>query len=185
MCVIHPQLWIGSVDNFGITMSDLQVQSWSSPKPFAFGLVIASVALLIGAVISRGDPAGAVLIVIAALLTFSFGAVAAFVRPRLRLVSTPAGSPTLTVRTIFGAQTYASADVQRIRILDFRRMGRRIGHLEFEFYPQEPAVAVSDAEAAASDIDDSRIVVMGRWELGVDIHEVADALDAAGFHVER
>ncbi|NMO02620.1 PH domain-containing protein [Gordonia sp. TBRC 11910] len=115
--------------------------------------------------------------IIAAFLMFSFGVVAAIIRPRLRLVSTGA-SPTVTVRTIFGAQTYAATDVQRIRILEFRRMGRQIGHLEFEFDPQE-------TQASESDVDDSRIVVMGRWELGVDVHDVADALDAAGFHVER
>ncbi|GAB17302.1 hypothetical protein GOEFS_023_00190 [Gordonia effusa NBRC 100432] len=158
-------------------MTEPEIQSWSSPKPFAYGLIAGGVALLVAAVVTLDDPAGSILMVIAALLLFGFGGTAATVRPRLRLVST-GGTPTITVRTVFGAQTYVAADVARLRILSFRRMGRRIGHLEFEFERDQ------DQAGAATD-DDTRIVVMGRWELGADIHEVADALDAAGFHVER
>lgn len=159
-------------------MADVSAESWSSPKPFAYGLVAGGCALLIGAFVASSDTAGAILMVIAALLLFSFGGSAAIVRPRLRLVHADGGT-TVTVRTIFGARTYASSDVERIRILEFRRMGRRVAHLEFEF----------DAEPGSSptgdDLDDVRIVVLGRWELGADVNEVADAFDAAGFHVER
>ncbi|MFW0789991.1 PH domain-containing protein [Gordonia sp. CPCC 205333] len=158
-------------------MAEPNIQSWSSPKPFAYGLIAGGVALSIAAIVTFDDPAGSVLMVIAALLLFGFGGTAAAVRPRLRLVST-GGTPTVTIRTIFGAQTYAAADVARLRILDFRRMGRRIGHLEFEFEPQR-------GSSGEPTDDDTRIIVMGRWELGADIHEVADALEAAGFQVER
>lgn len=157
-------------------MTEVTATSWSSQRTFAYGLVAGGFALLIGAIVSASDVAGAILMVIAALLLFSFGGSAAVVRPRLRLVQSD-GTATVTVRTIFGARTYAASDVERIRILEFRRMGRRVAHLEFEF--------VAEPGAASVDDDDVRIVVLGRWELGADVIEVADTFESAGFHVER
>ncbi len=163
-------------------MTSTDVQAWASPKAFAYALVGGGIALIAAAFATGTEPAGLVLIVVAALLLIGVGASAALVRPRLSLVNLD-GTVTVTVRTIFGATTYAAADVERVRVLMFRRIGRSVGHLELEFNPEPGNRASVDDEH--EELSDTRIVVFSRWDLGADIHEVADALASAGFDVER
>ncbi len=58
------------------------------------------------------------------------------------------------------------ADIELIRITEFRRLGRKVRLLEI------------DVDLGG---DDSHLIVLSRWDLGGDPLDVLDALTAAGY----
>jgi hypothetical protein len=80
-------------------------------------------------------------------------------RARPKLAITPGG---LVLRGWFRTQILQQSDIKIIRIMEFRRYGRRVRLLEIE---------KADAD----------LVLFSRWDLGVDPVQVLDALTAAGY----
>lgn len=89
------------------------------------------------------------------LLVFAVGSW----RARPKLAITRDG---LLVHGWWRAQLLRRADLKRVRIIEFRRIGRRVALLEIETH-------------------DERLVLLSRWDLGVDPVNVLDALTAAGY----
>ena len=66
------------------------------------------------------------------------------------------------MRGWFRTQTLRHADIELIRITEFRRIGRKVRLLEI-------------------DTVDDRLIVLSRWDLGSRSAEVLDALTDAGY----
>ncbi|RPA64714.1 PH domain-containing protein [Gordonia oryzae] len=148
--------------------ADLSTRQWATPRPAAAALLAAGVVLLLCAVVVASDAVGSVIIGVAGLMLLGFGAYASLIRPRLEL----SAGPQLTIRRIGGAVTLTPADVERVRLLTMRRIGRRSGQLEIDYIP-----------AGTESSEESMLVVFSRWDLGADLLEVSEALHHAGFPV--
>ena len=102
------------------------------------------------------DPPGRFLSGVAAagLLVFAIGSWRA--RPRLEV--TDHG---IVYRGWFRARTLTHPDIERIRITEFRRLGRKMRLLEIDTRDE--------------------LLVLSRWDVGCDPLDVLDALTAAGY----
>ncbi len=136
---------------------------WAPSRVGGAALGVGGVVLLIAAFAAASDAAGMVLMAVAGLLLLGFSAHALLVRPRLAVGAGPV--PELTVGTITGTHTYRRDQIERIRLVSMRRIGRRTGQLEIDL------------------ADDDRLIVFGRWDLGTDLTSVVDVLRGAGFPV--
>ena len=81
-------------------------------------------------------------------------------RARPKLAITNDG---VVVRGWFGPQVLGRQDLAKVRITEFRRIGRKVRLLEIDTAP------------------DDRLLVFTRWDLGTDPLHVLDALTAAGY----
>ena len=160
----------------------LSTQQWATPRLAAGALLAAGVVLLLCAVFVASDAVGSVIIGIAGLMLLGFGAYASLIRPRLEL----SAGPQLTIRRIGGAVTLTPADVERVRLLTMRRIGRRSGQLEIDYFPAaaDHGTEREGTEREGTEREESMLVVFSRWDLGADLLDVVDALDRAGFAVE-
>nr|WP_202422631.1 PH domain-containing protein [Gordonia sp. SID5947] len=157
----------------------MSTYEWSTPRPAAYTLAAGGLILLVAAILTASDPVGLVLMGFAAVLLLAFAGYALWIRPRLA-VSTVDPQPTITFRTLGGTHTYPRDRIDRIRLIDFRRIGRRTGQLEFDVLRDDaPSMSSSDGLR-----EDTRLVVFSRWDLGADLGDVVDALRQAGFVVE-
>ena len=160
---------------------DGSVYEWSTPVLAGAAMAVGGLILLGGSVALSSDPVGLVLMAFAGLLLLGFASYSLLLRPRLRLVTRPA--PELTLRTVGGSRTYTPADVDRVRIRQLRRIGRRSGQLELEIL-RDPAVStVAERTPTDEALPDTALVVLNRWDLGADPYDVAEVLDDAGFVV--
>jgi hypothetical protein len=134
------------------------------------GAVMVVGGLLLGgaAALSAPDAAGLLLMSIAALLLVVLGAIALWVRPRLAVID----GRLLQIRTISGARRYSFDAIRRAQVITYSRYGRQVPHLEFD---------LDDTSAREGE----RLVIYGRWDLGANPLDVADALRAAGLPVEQ
>jgi hypothetical protein len=127
--------------------------------PRSVGIAAVTVAGLLMAVgfLAAGDAPGRILSGIAAvgLLVFAAGSW----RARPRLAVTPDG---LVYRGWLSTRSLRPADIDLIRITEFRRWGRKVRLLEI-------------------DTRDDVLLVLSRWDLGGDPLEVLDALTTAGY----
>ena len=123
----------------------------------AIAVVTAAGLLMAVGFLAAGDPPGRILSGVAAvgLLTFAAGSW----RARPRLAVTPEG---LVYRGWLNTRTLGRADIDLIRITEFRRWGRKVRLLEI-------------------DTRDDVLLVLSRWDLGTDPLEVLDALTEAGY----
>ncbi|MFW0783702.1 PH domain-containing protein [Gordonia sp. CPCC 206044] len=160
--------------------ADLSTRTWSTPRGAGIAMAVGGVILIVGAALTAADPVGLVLLGLAGLLLLAFAAYALLVRPRLALAARADG-PAVIVRTLRGSHVYPQVRVHRVRVLDFRRIGRRSGQLELEILPAGAMPSATPDELR----DDTRLIVFGRWDLGADVGEVADELARAGFAVEN
>jgi len=103
------------------------------------------------------DPPGRFLSGVAAMGLLIFAAGSWRARPRLAVT---AGG--LVYRGWFGSMTLPRADIDLIRITEFRRIGRMVRLLEI-------------------DTVDGHLIVLSRWDLGGDPLDVLDALTEAGY----
>ncbi|ETA96989.1 hypothetical protein O979_20885 [Mycobacterium avium subsp. paratuberculosis 10-4404] len=113
--------------------------------------------MAIAAVTVVTDPPGRVLAGVAAAGLLVFAGMSWRARPKLAI--TPDG---LAVRGWYRTQVLQRPDIKIIRIIEFRRYGRKVRLLEVESA-------------------DGDLVVLSRWDLGADPLQVLDALTAAGY----
>jgi hypothetical protein len=134
------------------------------------GAVMVAGGLLLGgaAAFSSPDPAGLVLMSVAALLLVILGAVALWVRPKLAVID----GRLLQIRTLSGVRRYPFDEVRQARVITYARYGRQVPHLEFDL-----------ADSASH--DGERLVIYGRWDLGANPLDVADALRSTGLTVQE
>lgn len=86
-----------------------------------------------------------------------FAGVSWHARPKLAITADG-----LLVRGWWRAQRLRHADIKTIRITEFQRIGRKVRLLEIEAL-------------------DDRLLILSRWDLGVDPLEVLDTLTATGY----
>jgi hypothetical protein len=135
----------------------MQQTEWS---PSQLGIVACGVGgliLAVGAVTLITDPPGRVLVGVAAIGLIVFASLSWRARPKLAIKN-----DALVSRRLWGETVLRHGDVKRIRITEFRRIGRKMRLLEI-------------------DTVDDRLLVFTRWDLGTDPLHVLDALTAAGF----
>ena len=136
-------------------------KEWATPRPAGFVLVGAGVALIAAAAASYADPTAVAFIGIAAVLLLAFGVITLVRRPRLALLD----GPTLVVKTLSGPIELTPDDVAKVSLLKTRRLAAR-------------------GQQLLLDLTDERLLIFGRWDLGVPPSAVLDDLRAAGFPVE-
>ncbi|MCW2554596.1 MAG: hypothetical protein JWR13_3431 [Mycobacterium sp.] len=118
-----------------------------------FGLLMA-----VAAVTVVTDAPGRALAGIAAVGLLAFASMSWRARPKLAITGDG-----LVVRGWFGTHVLGRQDVAKIRITEFRRIGRKVRLLEIDT------------------ADDDRLLVFTRWDLGTDPLDVLDALTTAGY----
>jgi hypothetical protein len=116
------------------------------------GLLMALACVLIAA-----DPPGRILSAVAALGLLLFAAGSWRARPRLAITGDG-----LVYRGWLRTVTLRRADIELIRITEFRRLGRKVRLLEI-------------------DTVESQLIVLSRWDLGGEPLQVLDALTDAGY----
>jgi hypothetical protein len=116
------------------------------------GLLMALACVLIAA-----DPPGRILSAVAALGLLLFAAGSWRARPRLAITGDG-----LVYRGWLRTVTLRRADIELIRITEFRRLGRTVRLLEI-------------------DTAESQLIVLSRWDLGGEPLQVLDALTDAGY----
>ncbi|WP_041787491.1 PH domain-containing protein [Mycolicibacterium gilvum] len=135
----------------------MQQTSW---QPQTAGLVVQAilgVVLAVGAVTLVTDAPGRILIGFAAVGLIVFALMSWRARPKLAI-----SDDALVYRGWFTARRITTDDIKRIRITEFRRIGRKVRLLEI-------------------DTTDDKLYVLSRWDLSTDPLNVLDALTEAGF----
>ena len=135
----------------------MQQTQWEPHTAGIAGCGVAGVLMAIAAVTLVTDLPGRVLAGVAAVGLILFAGMSWLARPKLAI--TPEG---LALRGWFRTQILQQSDIKIIRIMEFRRYGRRVRLLEIE---------KADAD----------LVLFSRWDLGADPVQVLDALTAAGY----
>jgi hypothetical protein len=118
-----------------------------------FGLVMATAVVTVVT-----DAPGRILAGIAAVGLLAFASMSWRARPKLAI--TPDG---LVVRGWWRTQVLRRDDIAKIRITEFRRIGRKVHLLEIDT------------------VADDRLLVFTRWDLGTNPLDVLDALTDAGY----
>lgn len=113
--------------------------------------------MAIAAVTVVTDPPGRILAAVAAVGLLLFAGVSWHARPKLAIT---AGG--LVLRGWIRTQVLQHSDIKIIRIIEFRRYGRKVRLLEVE-------------------TADGDLVLFSRWDLGTDPMDVLDALTEAGY----
>jgi Bacterial PH domain len=116
------------------------------------GFVLAGVAVM-----QVTDPPGRILAGVAGGGLVVFAGFSFRARPRLAITQDG-----LTIRGWWRSRNLVAADIELIRITEFRRIGRKVRLLEI-------------------DTGDGSLIVLSRWDLGTDPLHVLDALTAAGY----
>jgi hypothetical protein len=130
---------------------------WAPRTAGIVGCGLAGVVLALAAATLATDRPGQVLAGVAALGLILFAGVSWLARPKLAITSDG-----LLVRGWWRMQLLTRAVIKTIRITEFRRVGRKVRLLEIE-------------------TTDDRLLVLSRWDLGVEPLDVLDALTAAGY----
>jgi PH (Pleckstrin Homology) domain-containing protein len=135
----------------------MQQTQWEPHTAGIAGCGAAGVLMAIAAVTVVTDPPGRLLAGVAAAGLIVFAGVSWHARPKLAI--TPDG---LLLRGWFRTQVLQHSGIKIIRIIEFRRYGRKVRLLEVE-------------------TADGDLVLFSRWDLGTDPLGVLDALTAAGY----
>lgn len=147
------------MDNLS-TGGDGSVAAWATPRVAVAALGVGAVALGVASVATSSDPAGRLLISLAAVAALSLALLAAVQRPKLSV-----DADVMTVKTLRGRRTYRRDDVITVRLVPYPRLGRRVPMLEMD----------------VRDGDDERLLIFGRWDLGEDPRAVFDTLELRGW----
>jgi hypothetical protein len=137
-------------------MSAQQTQ-WGPPSGGIMAAGIVGLVLAAGVVTLVTDAPGRILVGLAAIGLLVFAVLSWRARPKLAITDTG-----LVYRGWPGVRQLTRADVTRVRITEFRRIGRKVRLLEI-------------------DTADNRLLVLSRWDLGTDPLSVLDALTDAGY----
>ncbi|MEU4809710.1 PH domain-containing protein [Nocardia fluminea] len=143
-------------------MNDAQPVSWSTPVAGLLAVTGGGILLVVTAFLAQ-DGASRLLIGVAAFAVLAMSALGIRQRPRLTMV--PGRAPRLVVGTLTGPKDYPLDRIDRIRMVSYRRIGRKTAMLEID-------VRHDDTE---------RLLIFGRWDLGTNPHDVYDALVVNGF----
>ncbi|MFC9475147.1 PH domain-containing protein [Nocardia sp. NPDC055002] len=143
-------------------MSDAQPVSWSTPVAGLLAISGGGILLAVLAILAQDGPSR-LLIGIAAAAVLAMSALGIRQRPRLTMVPGPA--PRLVVGTLTGPKDYPLDRIDRIRMVSYRRIGRKSSMLEVDVRHE----------------DTERLLIFGRWDLGTNPHDVYDALVVNGF----
>lgn len=136
----------------------MQQTKWAPPTAGIAACGILGLVMATGVVTVVTDAPGRILGGIAAVGLFAFASMSWRARPKLAI--TPDG---LVVRGWWRTHVLRRDDIARIRITEFRRIGRKVHLLEIET------------------VADDRLLVFTRWDLGTIPLDVLDALTAAGY----
>lgn len=134
---------------------------WGPPVAGIIAVAVAGIAMALWCVSPATDPPGRILSGIAAIGLLVFAAGSWRARPRLEITADG-----LVYRGWLGTETLDPADIDLIRITEFRRWGRKVRLLEIDRAGEDAA---------------DRLLVLSRWDLGGDPLAVLDALTAAGY----
>ncbi|MEC3958026.1 PH domain-containing protein [Nocardia sp. CDC153] len=131
--------------------------AWSTPPAALAVCGIGGIALAVAAFLSNDGP-GRLLIGLAALGLLFLTGMGLRQRPRL---SVEPGDPVhIVVRGLAGPQRYTPQQILRVRVVNYRRLGRRMPMLEM-------------------DVDhdgDEKLIIFGRWDLGAHPEDVLEVL---------
>ncbi|QBJ96542.1 PH domain-containing protein [Rhodococcus sp. ABRD24] len=137
---------------------------WSTPLAAVGALIVGATVLVGGTFLTGVDAPGRFLAAVAAVGMLVLAGLGARQRPKLAVVSLDGESAVAATR-LTGRRVYRRADILRIRIVRYPRLGRRVPMLEID------AVDPDGAE---------RLLIFGRWDLGADPNVVFDALTVHG-----
>ncbi|WP_328602146.1 PH domain-containing protein [Nocardia terrae] len=131
--------------------------AWSTPPAALAVCGIGGVVLAVAAFLSNDGP-GRLLIGLAALGLLFMTVVGLRQRPRLAVE--PGDPVQLVVRGLAGAQRYTPQQILRVRVVNYRRLGRRMPMLELDVDHQ----------------GDEKLLIFGRWDLGAHPEDVLEVL---------
>ncbi|MFE7720403.1 PH domain-containing protein [Nocardia rhizosphaerihabitans] len=135
---------------------------WTTPTAGLVAVSGGGLILVVAAVLAQDGPSR-LLVGLAAVAVLGMAVLGFRQRPRLTMVSGPA--PRLVVGTLTGPKEYPLDRIDRIRMVSYRRLGRKSAMLEI------------DVQHEGSE----RLLIFGRWDLGTNPHDVYDALVVNGF----
>lgn len=136
----------------------MQQTEWGPSTAGIVGAGLFGLLMAVAAVTLVTDLPGRALAGIAAVGLLAFASMSWRARPKLAI-----SADGLVVRTWFGTHVLRRHDVAKIRITEFRRIGRKVRLLEIDTTP------------------DDHLLVFTRWDLGTDPLDVLDALTTAGY----
>ncbi|QLY31075.1 PH domain-containing protein [Nocardia huaxiensis] len=142
-----------------MTTDSVSRLSWSTPPAALVTCAIGGLVLAGAAVLSNEAPAR-LLIGLAAAGLLAMAGLGLRQRPRLSIE--PGDPAQLVVRGLTGPQRYSSRQITRARVVNYRRLGRRMPMLEI-------------------DVDnggEEKLLIFGRWDLGASPDDVLDTLRA-------
>ncbi|QBS42260.1 PH domain-containing protein [Nocardia sp. CS682] len=131
--------------------------AWTTPTPALVAVTGGGIVLAVAAILSN-EAASRLLIGLAAAGLLVLAGLGFRQRPRLTAVA--GTDPRLVVRTLLGADEYTRDQIIRARVVDYRRLGRKMPMLEI-------------------DVDNDgteRLLIFGRWDLGARPDDVYDTL---------
>lgn len=135
--------------------------AWTTPTPALIAVTVGGVVLAGAAVFAKDGPSR-LLIGLAALGLLALAGLGFRQRPRLAVI--PGSSPRLVVRSLVGPTEYTPAQILRVRIARYRRLGRRMPMLEID----------------VTHHGEERLLIFGRWDLGAHPEDVYDTLTRNG-----
>ncbi len=131
--------------------------AWSTPMAAVVICGIGGVVLAAAACLSNDGP-GRLLIGLAAAGLLFMTVVGLRQRPRLAVE--PGNPVQVVVRGLAGAQRYTPQQILRVRVVNYRRLGRKMPMLEMDV----------DHEG------DEKLMIFGRWDLGAHPEDVLEVL---------
>ncbi|WP_405159728.1 PH domain-containing protein [Nocardia sp. NBC_01499] len=131
--------------------------AWTTPAPALIAVTGGGIVLAVAAILSN-EAASRLLIGLAAVGLLVLAGLGFRQRPRLTVV--PGADPRMVVRNLLGADEYSRDQIIRARVVDYRRLGRKMPMLEI------------DVDHDGSE----RLLIFGRWDLGVRPDDVYDTL---------
>ena len=135
----------------------MQQTEWGPTTVAVVGCGVAGIVLAVVAVTQVTDPPGRILAGVAGVGLLIFAGFSFRARPRLAITKDG-----LVVRGWWRTRTLRQADIELIRITEFRRIARKVRLLEIN-------------------TADDQLLVLSRWDLGTDPLTVLDALTEAGY----
>jgi hypothetical protein len=136
----------------------MQQTEWAPPTAGIAACGILGLVMAMGVVTVVTDAPGRILGGIAAVGLLAFASMSWRARPKLAITADG-----LVVRGWLRTHVFHRNDIARIRITEFRRIGRKVHLLEIDT------------------VADDRLLVFTRWDLGTSPLDVLDALTAAGY----
>lgn len=137
---------------------------WATPWGVIVALAVGGLALVGASFLVSTEPAGRVLVTVAALVMLASAVSGAVQRPRL-VAHTEGADRGITVRKLTGRRSYSRTEITRVRLVRYPRLGRRVPMLEID---------ATDAEGT------ERLLIFGRWDLGTTPQNVFDSFAAHG-----